>query len=173
MNQDGISNNDLIYIPKTASELTFLPLTVGGKTFSAADQAAAFDTYINQDPYLSKHRGEYAERNGALIPWVHQIDLGIVQNLNVKVGNKVNTFQVRFDILNFGNMLNNNWGSYTNFVQNRVLTAAGPTAGGIPQYRLSTQTIAGQTELLRNSFLPSISTASVWRGQLGLRYIFN
>ncbi len=173
MNQDGISNNDLVYIPNTASELTFLTLTSGGKTFTPEEQKAAFDKYINQDPYLSKHRGEYSQRNGALLPWIHQVDLGVVQNINIMTGGKMNTLQVRFDILNFGNMLNNNWGSYTNFVQNRILTSAGPTAAGVPQYRLSTQTIGGQTQLLQDSFLPSISTASVWRAQLGLRYIFN
>ena len=173
MNQDGISNNDLIYIPNSASELKFLDLTTAGKTFTAAQQQEAFDKYINQDPYLSAHKGEYAERNGALLPWIHQIDLGVVQNINVKVSDKVNTLQVRFDILNFGNMLNNNWGSYTNFVQNRILTAAGVDATGVPQFRMSTQTIDGEAQLLQDSFLPSISTASVWRAQLGLRYIFN
>ncbi len=173
MNQDGISNNDLLFVPAKASDLTFTTLTTGGKTFSPEEQAAAFDAFINQDSYLSQNRGSYTERNGAMLPWIHQVDLGIVQNINVNVANKVNTFQVRFDILNFGNMLNNNWGSYTNFVQNRVLTAVSPTAAGVPQYRLSTQTIDGQTQLIQNSFLPSISTASVWRAQLGLRYIFN
>lgn len=173
MNQDGVSNNDLIYIPNTASELSFVTLTSGGKTFSAEEQAAAYDKFIDQDPYLSANRGSYAQRNGAMLPWVHQIDLGLVQNINVMVSGKVNTLQIRFDILNFGNMLNNNWGSYTNVVQNRVLTAAGVSDSGIPQFRLSTQSIDGETQLLRDSFLPSISSASVWRSQLGLRYIFN
>ena len=64
MNGDGGSGNDLIYIPRNASEMNFVAFTAGGVTFTPEQQAAAFDAYINQDKYLSKHRGEYAERGG-------------------------------------------------------------------------------------------------------------
>ena len=68
MNGDGGSGNDLIYIPRDTSEMNFVsssrPRTA--VTFTAAEQAAAFEAYIKQDKYLSKHRGEYAERGGAV-----------------------------------------------------------------------------------------------------------
>jgi hypothetical protein len=51
-NGDGVGGNDLIYIPRNQSEMNFKPLTVNGKTFTAADQAAAFEAYIGQDAYL-------------------------------------------------------------------------------------------------------------------------
>ena len=35
-----------------------------------AEQAAAWDAYISQDKYLSKHRGQYAERNAIFLPMV-------------------------------------------------------------------------------------------------------
>jgi hypothetical protein len=172
LNLDGISNNDLIFIPKNATDLNFATLTAGGKTFTAAEQAAAFDKFIEQDAYLSKNRGSYAQRNGALLPFYNSVDLGIVQEFFVKAGDVRNTFQVRFDILNVGNLLNNKWGVLNNIVQNRPLTVRSVT-NGVPTYSLSTQTIDGQTALLRDSFAPNLSTSSVWGAQLGLRYIFN
>ena len=36
MNGDGVSGNDLIYVPRNQSEMNFVPETVGGVTFTAA-----------------------------------------------------------------------------------------------------------------------------------------
>ena len=68
MNGDGGSGNDLIYIPRNTSEMNFvaIPATATTRAFTADEQAAAFEAYIKQDPYLSKHRGEYAERGGVV-----------------------------------------------------------------------------------------------------------
>ena len=84
-NGDGQSN-DLIYIPLNATEMNFKPLTVSGRTYSAADQAAAFEQYIQNDPYLSSRRGQYAERGGVFYPWVNRIDLSIVQDVFHSIG---------------------------------------------------------------------------------------
>ena len=46
MNGDG-QNNDLIYVPNNSSELSFVQFATGGKTFTPADQQAAFDAFIN------------------------------------------------------------------------------------------------------------------------------
>ena len=46
--------------------------------FTAAEQAAAFEAYIQQDPYLSKHRGEYAERGGMFLPMFNSMDLSVI-----------------------------------------------------------------------------------------------
>ncbi|OLC45061.1 MAG: hypothetical protein AUH43_17105 [Acidobacteria bacterium 13_1_40CM_65_14] len=60
--------NDLIYIPRDTSETNFVGFTAGGKTFTAADQATAFEAYIQQDDYLRNHRGQYAERYALFYP---------------------------------------------------------------------------------------------------------
>ena len=62
LNGDGGTSNDLIYIARDQSEMNFQTLHVGRpRTFTPAEQAAAWDAYISQDAYLSEHRGEYAE----------------------------------------------------------------------------------------------------------------
>lgn len=104
MNQDGI-NNDLIYIPKSKDELTF----VDKNGFTAVEQAEAFWNYVNQDPYLKKHKGEYAEAYSARYPWLNQFDLKLVQDFNLKVGKTMNTLQLSLDIFNIGNLLKDTW----------------------------------------------------------------
>src|SRR4030095_5913919 len=89
MNGDG-STNDLIYIPKDQSEMNFSAFTVGTRTFTAAEQAAAFDAYINQDDYLSEHRGEYAKRNGAVMPMFNNMDLSLTQDVFRSLGGQRN-----------------------------------------------------------------------------------
>ncbi|MCC6459950.1 MAG: carboxypeptidase regulatory-like domain-containing protein [Saprospiraceae bacterium] len=173
MNGDGVTNNDLLYVPNSASELTFVNLTAGGVTYTPAEQAAAFDAFINQDEYLSTRRGQYAERNGALFPVLNRFDLSVIQEFGIKVGTKRNTLQFRVDILNFSNLLNNEWGVGTVLVTDRPLATAGTTAEGVPTYRLATQSIDGSQKLLRDSFIKGVSQFDVWNAQIGLRYIFN
>src|SRR5207249_11145884 len=56
-NGDAATANDLIYIPRDMSEMNFVTLTTtGGKTFTPADQASAFEAYIQQDEYLRSRR---------------------------------------------------------------------------------------------------------------------
>ncbi|HTR98587.1 MAG TPA: carboxypeptidase regulatory-like domain-containing protein, partial [Bacteroidota bacterium] len=75
LNGDGVNNNDLVYIPRNTSEMNFVQYTAAsGKTYTPAMQAAAWENYIQQDDYLSKHRGAYAERQGAFLPMVSRID---------------------------------------------------------------------------------------------------
>src|SRR5438046_10608832 len=60
-NGDAATANDLIYIPRDASEMNFQTFATGGRTFSAAEQASAFEAYIQQDAYLRSRRGQHAE----------------------------------------------------------------------------------------------------------------
>jgi hypothetical protein len=179
MNGDG-QNNDLVYIPNAASELTFATFTAGGKTFTAADQQAALDAWIDGDDYLSSRRGQYAERNGQEVPWLTRFDFSVAQDFYVKVGpsGKRNAIQVRFDILNAGNLLSNKWGVGYTSVTGTPLTLASVDGAGVPSYRLATQTIVNssgvsETVLLRDRFVRSLTVNNAWQGQLTLRYTFN
>lgn len=180
MNNDGVAANDLIYIPRDASEMNFSAFTAGGRTFSPAEQAAAFDAYIEQDPYLSKNRGSYAERNGAVMPMYRTIDLSIMQDLFRNVGRARHGLQVRLDIQNFGNMLNSNWGvaqrpvaSINTNNQIQILTNPVIDAQGRATYRLAT----ANNELIRNTYQSSATISQyitdVYQFMVSLRYSFN
>lgn len=109
VNGDGQNMNDLIYIPKDRTDINIVPAT--GDERSADDIWKQIDAFIKQDNYLSKHRGEYAERNGAITPWAHQLDINITHDIKLPLKNgQVHTLRFSFDIANFLNLLNKDWG---------------------------------------------------------------
>ena len=99
-NGDGVSNNDLLFVPKPG-QVQF----VSGTPQNVIDQ---FYSFIHNNDYLRNHQGGPAGQNGATSPWINQINLSFRQEIpGFFEGNKG---EIRFDILNFGNMLNNDWG---------------------------------------------------------------
>ena len=173
MNGDGQNGNDLIYVPKSASEITFDPIT-GSVPFSAAEQQTAYDAFINGNEYLNSRRGSYAERNGGYFPWLTRFDLSVIQEFYVKVGSKEkkNTIQLRADILNVANLINDGFGVGYQATTTSPLTYSTTDAAGVPHYKMVTQNVNGQTVLVRDSFVKSISVGNTWQAQIGLRYIF-
>jgi outer membrane receptor protein involved in Fe transport len=176
MNGDGGSGNDLIYIPRSTSEMNFVPFTVGSTTFTAEQQAQAFEAYINQDKYLRAHRGEYAERGGIWNPLVKRMDLSITQDVFRNIGGKRNGGQFRIDFTNFGNLLNHNWGvsqrlavPITQQYGAQLLTNPGVDAQGRPTYRLAT--VGGQ--LVDRTFVSQTTLSDVYQFMLSFRYSFN
>lgn len=176
-NRDG-ANADLIYIPKDPSEISFAPLTIGSGatavTYSAQDQSDRFFKYIAQDKYLSNHMGEYAERNGALLPWRNKVDFKFLQDVFTNVGGKRNTIQFSLDILNLGNLLNPEWGKIKLVNASQLLVPVSTTtysAGGTvkPQFKLATDRGLPVSETFRDL----LSVGATYSMVFGLRYIFN
>jgi hypothetical protein len=187
LNGDRVNNNDLIFVPTKATDVVFANITkadlnssLRGTTagaevvFNVSQQQAAFDKFIDQDKYLSTRRGQYAERNGGLLPYLHRFDLSVAQDVFVKIGGKRNAFQIRMDILNFGNMVSDKFGvsqratapQLLNFVSRDAVT-------NVPTFRLATQRLTdGSTILARDSYQYNSSVFDVWSAQLGIRYIF-
>jgi hypothetical protein len=173
LNGDRVSNNDLVFVPKSGSDIRFSPLTVGTRVYSETEQQAAFESFITQDPYLSTRRGQYAERNALSLPFLHRFDLSVAQDLFVKIGGKRNAFQIRADILNFGNMLNNKWGVSQRAGAPQLLNFVSRDANNVPTYRLATQRdAAGVTYLAKDTYMYNSSVFDVWTAQLGIRYTF-
>ncbi len=173
MNGDGSTSNDLIYVPRNTSEMNFVTLTVGTcpacTIYTPAQQAAAWDAFINQDSYLSKRRGGYAERNAVFLPMVYRADMSISQDVGRSIAGRPNQLQVRLDILNVTNLISKDWGVGQGFVTTRPLTRVGVDPFGAATYRLATS--GGQ--LISKSFQKMVSPADVWRMQLGVRYMLN
>ncbi|SNS51183.1 Carboxypeptidase regulatory-like domain-containing protein [Belliella buryatensis] len=172
INGDQIVGNDLLFVPTQAqlNEMQFEPLTVNGNTFSAADQRAAFNQFIEQDAHLRSRRGMYALRNGVQFPVVGRLDLSFMQEFFLDIKGKRNTIQVRADIFNFTNLINNNWGVgqiITNETPIGIINIDPVT--NIPTYQLNPSNGA----LVSESFTRTANIGDVWQMQLGLRYIFN
>ena len=86
---------------------------------------------------------------------------------------KRNTIQLRADILNVGNLINDGFGVGYQTTTSQPLTFVSVNASGVPTYRMQTQNINGETVLLKDTFIKSIAIGSVWQAQIGVRYIFN
>ncbi len=155
-NDSSFQNNDLLYIP-TASEVQQMQ-------FSGPGQAEAFEAFIQQDDYLSDNRGEYFDRYGALAPWRSRWDVKILQDYNFNVtDDKVHTVQFSIDILNFGNLLNSDWGVVQQ-PNNLNPLSVSVDANNVPTYTFN--------PALTDTFGFDSSLLSRWQVQFGLRYIF-
>jgi hypothetical protein len=170
MNNDG-TTNDLIYIPANQTDINLItiPATASKPAVTPDEQWAALDAFIAGNKYLRTHRGQYAERNAARSPFQNQFDFRLMQEFKVKVGNETNRIQISFDILNVGNMLDKKWGHsiYASNQQFSLINYKGQTATTTPTF---TYDGSGQTN--GQPYLIS-DFNSRWRGQIGLRYIFN
>ena len=174
LNGDGGTSNDLIYVPRNASEMNFEAFTASGRTFSVAEQQAAFETFIGQSGYLASRRGQYAERGGAFGRMVTRADLSVTQDLFRNVGSLRNRVQLRLDVLNFTNLVNRRWGVSYRFRNTQPLIARGADANGRALYRMANfgNVLLGEGAQ-RGEFIANAGAGDVWRMQLGLRYNFN
>ena len=166
VNGDGYGGNDLIYIPRSQGEINLAPYTRNGVTVSPAEQWSQLDAFISQDDYLSKHRGEIAERFGAVNPWYSNLDLRILQDLGMfRSGNKSHTLQLSLDVLNVFNLLNSDWGvrKVASASATSPLTLVNFNASGAPVFNFTGPA---------TTFIDDPDLLSRWRAQLGLRYYF-
>lgn len=176
-NRDGASS-DLIYVPKDPSEITFVATTIGSGanavTYTPQQQSDLFFKFIDQNKYLRSRKGDYAERNGAISPFNGRFDFKFLQDVFVNIGGKRNTLQFSWDVLNFGNLLNKEWGVRRSVATSSILVPANTaslTPGGttVPTFRLATDRNTPVTDTYRDN----VGFASTWSMQFGLRYIFN
>jgi hypothetical protein len=168
-NGDGGASNDLIYIPKNTSEMNFQTFTTNGITFTAEQQAQAFEAYINQDKYLSAHRGEYAQRGAVFLPLLHRLDMSLTQDVFKNIKGKRNAGQIRIDVQNFGNLLNSKWGVSQRVIRNNILTTPAVDANGALGYRMQVVNNA----LVSKSFESTAGLSDVYQFMLSFRYSFN
>jgi hypothetical protein len=162
VNGDGQAGNDLIYIPRDQSDINLDPMG----SVSAADQWNALNAFIEQDDYLSKHRGRIAERFGAVNPWYSNIDLRILQDIALTRSGTKHGFQVSLDVLNVPNLINSDWGvrKVASAAATSPLSLVRFNSAGAPVFNF-----IGPAE----TFVDDPGLFSRWRAQLGIRYMFN
>ncbi len=170
LNGDGASN-DLLYVPSSRNgldqEFKSLTVTTGGQstTYTPQQQADAYWNFVEQDKYLSKNKGKYVDRYGAVMPWINQLDLRFLQDFAPKIGNKRHTMQFSIDVTNFLNMLNSSWGNQNTF-----------NFGGFSDQPVLNVDNKGKYTFnpagAKSVYSKAYTLASTWSMQLGLRYIF-
>lgn len=169
-NGDGEGNgatarNDLFFVPRQG-QVAFTTAS------TAADQQAFWD-YISSTPGLARFQGGTAERNSDRSPWRNVIDVRLSQKL--PLGWKEARAELFFDIENFGNLLNKDWGRVDEaaFPYNlQVANFAGVNAQGQWVYDVSNYVIEAEGNRLNAPNLPVRNFESRWAAQVGIRIDF-
>jgi len=158
-NGDGISGNDLMYIPNI-NEVAFRDNNGNG----TADEAAAFWAIVNANPELRGNIGRVVDRNNSYNPWINSFDVRISQDLpGFFEGNKT---VISLDILNIGNLINKDWGQIDEigFPSNRSFVRySGIDASGRYVYNVGSV----EREINRQR-----AGESSWAAQFTVRYEF-
>ncbi len=99
------------------------------------------------------------------MPWEHQFDVRIMQDLGTVFKGSKNALQISLDIINVGNLLNKDWGrSY--FVANNAST--------LINYNYDPKTASYTFKApSNNTAYQAADFASRWQAQFGIRYLFN
>ena len=99
MNGDGIST-DLMYIPNDVNDLKWV----------SVEDMNAFKAFMDNDPYLSTHKGKYADAYAGRSPWKHLLDARIAKTFKKTYGKTTHCFELSVNAGNVLNMINSSWG---------------------------------------------------------------
>lgn len=167
INRDTWNGNDLIYVPASPSEITF----VQQGDYTPQQQSERFFEIIDGDSYLKSRKGQYAERNGAMLPWRNQFDLRFTQEVYSGIAGRDNSLQFFWDVFNVGNLLNRSWGirhsARGQLLQVSNVNAISDTQA--PTFRL----ILDGNDLPTATYHVNETISSTYYMQFGVRFSFN
>jgi outer membrane receptor for ferrienterochelin and colicin len=161
-NGDGYSSNDLFYVPSG-------PTDPRVRWISTAERDDFF-AFVSEST-LQKYRGRYTPRNSERAPWVNTLDLKISQELPIWDRVKADVY---LNVLNIGNLLNDEWG--------RLVEVGFPFRRAVAGATFDPAGNGGQGQWLytfnRNNTLEGTPTVandtpvSRWQAQVGMRIRF-
>ena len=174
LNGDGIGA-DLMYIPKNDSEIVFVNKfdADGNQTVNADNDRADFWKFMEQDSYLKKHKGEYAEAYSARAPWVHRFDFRWAHDFTLNIGNTKHLLQLSADVENIGNLINSTWGvakSMTPANNGAILKYEGKNESNQPTFSLYRDANGNAPT---KTWEYNRAWDQAWRIQFGVKYYFN
>lgn len=163
VNNDNATSNDLIYVPRGIGEVRFQAASAT-QPITPEQSWANLNEFINRVECLRESRGKVLQRNACNQPWSNRFDVRLAQTVPSVANQRV---QLTLDVLNFGNLLNRNWG-FNESVSNQSdpllrVTSNTPNANG----RVELAPFAAG----RQVFQPS-NLGSRYQIQLGARYLF-
>lgn len=176
LNNDGFNGNDLMFVPANASQIKLTNASAVNGVADTRTQTELWnqlDAFISGNAYLNSRRGQFAERQALVLPWVHRLDLNFTQDVYVKYKNSKHTLRFTADIYNFTNLISSQLG-----IQ-KIPTTMTPlnfvkldTDGKTPIF--SFPYLDGRNKVpYTDSFRDNVGFGSRWQMQLGVRYIFN
>ena len=151
-NGDGTFGSTLMYIP-TEAEMAQM-------RFADATSRERWNLFIEEDRYLSRNRGRFAERNSMQAPAEHRIDLHLAHGFYFG-GQTARKVEISLDVMNLGNLICRHWGAYYN----------------ISGVRLQPVTVSGVEDgeavcRFTGAKLTADDLLSRWSMQLGARILF-
>lgn len=160
LNNDGVTANDLVYVPNGASDPN---VDYSGLT---ADQQTAFLAFLQQSG-LSRYAGSYAPRNAFFQPWIHQLDLRITQRIPIYKPVEVEVF---FDFINFGYWISRSFFGHVELLANNNNDVFFRRLMGAATYNAAGQIRPTFTGVPADAIIDNV--ASRWRMQLGVTVRF-
>ena len=149
VNGDGGSNS-LAYIPTEGQ------LMAENSPYTNPEE---FNAFIKADKYLSKHRGQYAERGGAIAPWRHTFNFKYERTYKFDCGASISA---GIDVNNIANLFWRGWGNIQRLSSSDILKLTGNGTEESPyQYTFTNPTW--------NIYANALST---WSAALNLRFNF-
>ena len=159
LNKDGYGY-DLIYIPEKADDVLW----------ATPEDAENFFAFVNQDKYLSTHKGQYAEAYSVYSPWTHRVNFRYAHDFKVNIGKSVNKLQLNVDFNNILNMFNPAWGvakyMNTSINEGRILSVDHINNNGQPVFKSN---VNGNM----STWTPTSGIGQCWYFQVGIKYMFN
>ena len=161
INGDGGNSNDLMFIP-TDEQVDQMKI-LGTDAHSAEEQRANLKQWLATTDYVKDHRGQFAERYGANLPFESHFDFHFGQKFGIKAGKYVHALEVTMDIMNVANLLNKKWGrTFSTGYNSEFISPLTYKGDGVFQF----DNDADMPLKYPNSYY------SRWRGQIGVKYTF-
>lgn len=155
LNGDGITTNDLVYVPTGPADSK---ISLAG--MNAAQQSAFFDFLRTSG--LDKFAGTYAPRNAFIQPWINQLDLKITQKLPIYKPVEVELF---VDFINFGFWLSRQYFGDVKLLTNNNNAVYYRRTMGNATYNATGQVVPTWTAAPTGVVIDN--SASRWRVQFG------
>ena len=176
LNNDGFNGNDIIFVPKDASQIKLTNASAVGGVADTRTQTELWnqlDAFISNNPYLSTRRGMMSERQALVLPWVNRLDLNFTQDFYIKVKESKHTLRFTADVYNFTNFISKDLGIQQVPITTTPLNFVKlDTDGKTPIF--SFPYLDGKNKVpFTNSFRDNVGFGSRFQIQLGVRYLFN
>jgi hypothetical protein len=124
------SPRPLLYVPNFAGDANPNDLIVGPVTFNNAATLNAFRDFVLGGA-LAGYQGTVTPRNEFTSPDISRVDLKFSQDLPWVLNNRGHKLQFNADIINFGNLINDEWGTIEKYPFPSAVAPISASAGAV------------------------------------------